>query len=504
MKNQRWLTLFIVASALFMICVDMTVLYTALPVLTHALKANAAERLWIVNVYSLVVAGLLPGLGTLGDRYGHRRLFIAGLLLFGLASLAAAAATTPALLIGARVLLGVAGATMMPATLAIIREQFEDERERAMAIGWWAGIAGGGLALGPVIGGLLLAHFDWGAVFLINLPVVALTLLLTWLYLPARPPRGGQAWDGIGSLQVMIGLFGVVYAIKTCADRPFALPPLLLSLAVGSAGLWLFARRQARQPQPLIDFKLFALPGFAVATAGAMVGTAGIVGVELVLGQHLQLVLDLTPLQAGLFILPAPLGGLLGGPLGGWLLRHAPSNRVSAGALLLAALAALSLQTLPLDGQQTWQWVLLLVLMGTGVGASATASATAIMSGAPPQRAGMAAAIEEVSFELGGTLGVAVFGSLMTIAYAYTLNLPAALQGLPAVVHESIDDALRVMADLSPAQAAVLRDLADNAFTHALVAVLWGTALVWAGMALCLWRASGRQAPQRGVESRFT
>ena len=219
------------------------------------------------------------------------------------------------------------------------------------------------------------------------------------------------------------------------------------------------------------------------------------------LGQHLQLVLDRTPLQAGLFILPAPLGGLLGGPLGGWLLRHASSNRVSAAALLLSALAALALQMLPLDGQQSLGWVLLLALMGLGVGASATASATAIMSGAPPQRAGMAAAIEEVSFELGGTLGVAVFGSLMSIAYAKALHLPQALADLPVVVHESIDDALRLVADLSPAQGSLLQQAANGAFTQALVAVLWGTALLWALMALCLWRATGRQPAAAGVES---
>ena len=491
---RRWLTLAIVASALFMVCVDMTVLYTALPVLTRELQASSAQRLWIVNVYALVVAGLLPGLGTLGDRHGHRRLFLAGLAVFGAASLCAALSPTPVLLIVARALLGVGGAAMMPATLAIIRQRFEDPAERNMAIGLWAGTASGGLALGPVIGGLLLEHHAWGSVFLVNLPVVLAALLLTLCFVPAAQPTGGARWDLHGSLLVMGGLFGVVFAIKECARQPLSLPLLGLSLAVGLGFLMLYFRQQRHRNPPLIDFSLFRLPGFPAAVAGAALGTAGIVGFELVLGQHLQLVLGRSPLQAGLTILPTPLGSLLAGPVTGRLLRHARASRVGAGGLLLSALAALCLATLSFDTGLTPLLTLLLVVVGAGVGAAATAASSAIMSAAPPARAGMAASIEEVGFELGSAIGVAVFGSLMTIAYAASLSLPAELAALTPRVQDALDDALRVATTLAPPDAAALEQLAREAFRSAFHAVLVGAALLWAATAAFMLADSRRGA----------
>lgn len=189
---RRWLVLGIVSIALLLIVVDMTVLYTALPRLTHELGVTASEKLWIVNVYGLVVSGLLLGMGTLGDRLGHKRLFMMGLVVFGVASLAAAYSPAAAPLIAARVLLAVGAAMMMPATLSIIRLTFAQERERAVAIGIWASVASGGAALGPVVGGVLLEHFWWGSVFLINVPIVLLALPLAWRLIPASrpPPRG--------------------------------------------------------------------------------------------------------------------------------------------------------------------------------------------------------------------------------------------------------------------------------------------------------------------------
>jgi DHA2 family multidrug resistance protein-like MFS transporter len=485
---RRWLTLAIVASALFMICVDMTVLYTALPVLTHELRASAAEKLWIVNVYALVVAGLLPGLGTLGDRYGHRRLFMAGLAIFGAASLAAAFAPTSAWLIGSRGFLGIGGAAMMPATLAIIRHSFEDAHERSVAIGLWAGIAAGGLALGPVVGGLLLAHYSWGTVFLVNLPVVAAAALATLLLVPAQRPGGGAPWDLIGSVLVMTGLFALVFAIKQCAHQPLSVALVLTPLALAAALLGLFVSRQRRQATPLIDFGLFRLPGFGAAVAGAGLGTAGIVGLELVLGQHLQLVLDRSPLQAGLMILPAPLGSFLAGPLVGRLLRSRDAARVGASGLLLSATAALCLLPLSFEAGLTPTLTLLLLLVGAGVGAAATAASSAIMSGAPPGRSGMAASMEEVGFELGSALGVALFGSLMSIAYAAGLPRTPALEALPPVIRESLDDALRTADLLSGTAATSLRLAARQSFTSAFHAVVIGAAMLWSVTALWMLR----------------
>src|SRR5690606_23367082 len=177
-SHNRWLVLAIVSSALFLIVIDLTVLYTALPRLTHDLRASASQKLWIINAYPLVVAGLLPGLGTLGDRLGHKQLFLGGLLVFGMASVVAAFAPGADVLIGSRILLAVGAAMMMPATLSIIRLTFDDEKERAFAIGIWAAVASGGAAFGPVVGGVLLAFFWWGSVFLINVPVVLVAVVV--------------------------------------------------------------------------------------------------------------------------------------------------------------------------------------------------------------------------------------------------------------------------------------------------------------------------------------
>src|SRR5688572_21863325 len=211
-SRRRWLVLAITASGLFLICVDLTVLYVALPALTRDLAASNAQRLWILNAYPIVVAGLLPGLGTLGDRFGHRRLFVAGLIVFGAASLAAAYAPTAAALIAGRATLGVGAALMMPATLALIRATFTAQRERAFALGLWAGCASGGMALGPLVAGLLLEHFWWGSVFLINVPVVLVALLFTLWLVPPRTAPGGPRWDFTGSLQLLGMLTAMVYA----------------------------------------------------------------------------------------------------------------------------------------------------------------------------------------------------------------------------------------------------------------------------------------------------
>jgi len=407
---RRWITLIIAATGLLLICVDITVLYIALPTLTRELGASDTSRLWIINAYPLVVAGLLPGLGTLGDRFGHRRLFVAGLAIFGAASLAAAYSPTVGLLIAARALQGVGGATMMPATLAIIRSSFSDPRERALALGIWSGVASGGMALGPVIAGALLEHFWWGSVFLINVPVVILALVATAWVIPPGSRSAGSPWDLRGSLQLLVGLTAVVFAIKEIAHQPFSMLRLCAALAVGAAFLFIYLRGQKTRAQPLIDLALFRQHEFAAGFAAASCGTAGAVGVELALGQHLQLVLDRSPLEAALILLPMPLGAFIAGPFAGWLMHRAPPTWLMVSGFGLAAGCALLLPLFPLS-------VLLLTGIGLGIGTTVTCASTSVMNAAPPERAGMAASIEEVGFELGGAVGVAIFGTLLTLVY---------------------------------------------------------------------------------------
>jgi DHA2 family multidrug resistance protein-like MFS transporter len=488
-SRNRWLVLAIVSSALFLIVIDMTVLYTALPVLTRELSATASQKLWIVNAYPLVVAGLLPGFGGLGDRFGHKHMFLSGLVVFGLASLAAGFSQTPAMLIGARVGLAIGAAMMMPATLSLIRLSFTDPGERALAIGIWASVASGGAALGPVIGGLLLQWYWWGSVFLINLPVVLVALLAGAALLVNRRPAQAHPFDLIGSAQILVALVALVAAIKEASTRAphWALAGLLV--LTGALALRAFLRRQRRSAHPLIDVTLFANPRFAGAVLAATVASAALIGIELVFSQRLQLVLGLSPLQAGLMLLPIPAAAFLAGPLTGLALPRLGATRLLAAALLLSALA-LALYLLVWRGPD-WGWLAALALLGFGLGAAMTAASSAIMLAAPEERAGMAASIEEVSFELGGALGVAVLGSVMTALYSRAMVLP---EGVSARAADSLDEALMVSDSLSEGAAAALTAMARQAFDQAFLGVLLLAALMVTGAGLALWRQAGRSA----------
>lgn len=475
--RSPWLVLAIVSSALFLIVIDMTVLYTALPTLTHDLDASATEKLWIVNAYSLVVAGLLPGAGALGDRYGHRRMFTIGLVIFGAASVAAGFAPTSAALIAARAGLAVGAAAMMPATLSIIRHTFDDPDQRALAIGIWAAVASGGAALGPVIGGALLEHFHWGAVFLINLPVVLLALAFTVAFVPRGQGHGHHPFDPVGSVQALAGLVGLTLAIKEIAKPHPSLTVLLLSALVGLAALALFFRRLRRSASPMIDLTLFSDPRFAGGVIGAVVSAAALLGVQLVITQRLQLVQGMSPLQAGLFVLPIPLASFMAGPLAGMML-----GRIGAGRLLAATLAVSGAGILIYAAGfgRTGVELLSFVLTGAGIGAAMTAASSAIMLNAPADRAGMAASVEEVSYELGGALGIAILGSLMAGVYSASF---AAAGGFGADAADSLDGALALAATLPAPQADRLLAFATGAFDRATgaVALAAGLALLAAG-----------------------
>ncbi|MFY3861849.1 MFS transporter [Achromobacter xylosoxidans] len=475
----RWLVLAIVSSALLLIVVDMTVLYTALPRLTHELGVTAASKLWIVNIYALVVSGLLLGMGTLGDRLGHKRLFMMGLAVFGAASLAAAYSPNPAALIAARAVLAVGAAMMMPATLSILRLTFADERERAVAIGVWASVASGGAALGPVIGGLLLEHFWWGSVFLINLPIVLLALPLARRYIPAGQPDRQRPWDLIGSLQVMVGLILTAYALKELGRAQPSWLDAALACAGGAAMLFVFARRQRARPHPLIDFAIFRNRSFSSAVASALFAAAALLGMELVFSQRLQLVLGMSPIEAALYILPLPLAAFIAGPLAGWLLPKVGSARLLFASLLASGLG-MGGYLFSYDGALAAQMASLCVL-GVGIGATMTAASSTIMQSATPERAGMAASIEEVSYELGGALGVTLMGSILSGVYAHTLEVPAGVSA--TVARDSLDEALALAEGLSGELGASLARLARGAFDAGYAAVIATAALMLLGTA---------------------
>ncbi|MDH0493654.1 MFS transporter [Comamonas aquatica] len=415
--QNRWLTLAIVSAALFLVVIDMTVLYTALPSLAQALRTTASEKLWILNAYSLVMAGLMPVLGALGDRIGHRRIFIAGMVVFGVASMLAALATTSAVLIGARVLLAIGGAAMLPATIAIIRVTFQDPSELALAIGIWAAIASGGAAVGPLLGGVLLEHFWWGSVFLINVPIIAVATLLALRYVPVRPGNAAITIDLPSCGLSMVGIIALAYGIKELAKPGGSAALALGMLVLGGATLGVFVRRQLRLERPLIDLRLLAQAPIAT---GMLVASMTLIGFELVLSQRLQLVVGKSPLEAGAFVLPISLGSFFAGPLAGAVIGRIGCVRVIAAGLAMTALGIAGYLLLR-DGSVLAQ-VLVLTVCGIGIGASLTASSTLVMSNVSEDRAGMAGSVEGVAYEFGGGFGVTIFGSLMTAVYVSTVD----------------------------------------------------------------------------------
>lgn len=493
--NNRWLVLAIVSSALFLIVIDLTVLYTALPRLTHDLQASASQKLWIINAYPLVVAGLLPGLGTLGDRLGHKPLFLYGLLVFGLASLIAAFAPAPHFLIGSRVLLAIGAAMMMPATLSIIRVTFEDEQERAFAIGIWAAVASGGAAFGPVVGGILLEYFWWGSVFLINVPVVIVAFLVGARVLERRPGDPSRQWDLVGSTQIMVALVCLTYAIKELARQQADWVAFTITLAVGLCALFVFLRRQRRSSSPLIDLGLFRNRKFSLGMVSALIMAATLIGLELVFSQRLQLVNGYSPLQAGLLILPIPIAAFFAGPIMGALVPRLGTGRLLWMSLLLSGAGSL-LYLLTFNGH-ILGWSLALAIFGFGAGAAITGASTAMLNNAPANKAGMAASLEEVSYELGGAMGVTIFGSIMSVIYTSKLILPEHIAA-PASVHDSLDEARLAAEQLPAEQAGQLLSLASQAFEHAYVGVVVGVTILLFATAVMVYLVNRRPIAQAG------
>ncbi|WP_166644969.1 MFS transporter [Dongia mobilis] len=477
--RRRWLLLGLLSAAMLPIAIDSTILYIAAPSLAAGLQPSARELLWILDLYSLLLAGLVIATGPLGDIVGHRRLLLAGLLLFGMASLAAASAPSPALLIAARGLLACGGAMIVPATLSIIRQVFVSDKERAIAIGVWGGVASGGTALGPLVGGVLLEHFWWGSVFLINLPVVAVLMPLLARYLgrhaPLGPAQRPPLWPAILGIA---GVIGLAYALKVLATEPDA-PAVLVGIA-GLAFLGVFARSQWRDPNPLLDLRLLAARPVVAGALAAFLPFLVLAGFELALAQQLQSVMGLSPLAAAWFLLPMPLSALVMGPLGGRLIGQFGARAILAAALVTAGGGYLALGAYDLV-QVLWAAVLTLTAIGGGHGVAMMAASHAIMSGAPPARAGSAASIESVVFELGTGFGIAIFGSLLGAMFLQRMGGAGGATLPPGTIGE----ALAAAASMEEPAATMLREGARRAFAAAFdVSAMTAGATMLAGAAL--------------------
>lgn len=420
--TQRWGFFAVISLGLFMIGLDNSILYTALPTLEAQLETSTTEALWIINAYPLVLSGLLLGTGTLGDKIGHRLMFVIGLVIFGVASLAAAYSPTPLALIGARALLGVGAATMMPATLALIRLTFPDEQERNTAIGIWGSVAVVGAGVGPLVGGALLEAFWWGSVFLINVPIVVLALLLTLALAPENVPNPAKHWDVISSIYALVALSGLTATIKEAANPERSIALLLAVAAAALVGGALFGRRQTKLDDPLLTFDIFRsrlFTGGVVAAAGGMVVMAG---TELNTTQRLQLVDGFTPLQAGAVLLAVAAAALPASILGGANLHRVGFLPLVAGGFA-AAVVGLGLATWASRADHLVGFLVALVVLGWSAGSIMSVASVAIIGAAPMSRSGMAAGVEEVSYEFGTLLTVSATGSLLPVWLARNLEV---------------------------------------------------------------------------------
>ncbi|MFD7919889.1 MFS transporter [Streptomyces sp. NPDC059740] len=477
----RWTALAVLVLAVLLVAVDATVLSLATPYISEDLRPSATQLLWIGDVYSFAIAGLLVSMGNLGDRIGRKRVLLVGATVFGAVSVLNAYAPSPELLILARALLGVAGACLMPATLALIRNLFHDPRERSLAVGVWGAAASAGTAVGPVLGGFLLEHFWWGSVFLINLPVMAVLVLVGIRLLPeSRAPEPGP-WDPGSVVLSLVGMVAVVYAVKETAAHGFARVPLAAGL-LGVAALYGFVRRQSSLRVPLLDTRLFRSRGFCGAVLADLLTVLGLSGLAFFLSQYLQLVQGRHPFEAGLAELPTAVGAVASGLVAGRAAR-----RFSVRAVVCGGLAAVGLALAALTGiSETTGYPLLgtaLLVVGLGAGFSFTVTADVILSSVPEEQAGAASAVSETAYELGAALGIALLGSVLTGVYRGFTG-PA---GTPEAARTSLGGAAEAAAHLPQGTAAALLDAARRSFTEGLALASGAGAVVLLAAAVATW-----------------
>ncbi|AZQ75392.1 MFS transporter [Streptomyces luteoverticillatus] len=484
-RPGRWLALGVLVLAVLLVAVDATVLGLATPFLSEDLKPSGTQLLWIGDVYSFVIAGLLVSMGSLGDRLGRKKLLLTGAVAFGAVSVLNAYASSPEMMIAARALLGVAGATLMPSTLALIRNIFHDPKERSLAIGIWGAMASAGAAVGPVVGGFLLENFWWGSVFLINLPVMAVLVLVGAKLLPESKDPAPGPWDLPSVLLSMAGIVGLVYAIKEGATNGLSWP-VALAVVVGGVALVWFVRRQLTLPSPLLNMRLFHHRGFSAAVLADLLTVLGLSGMVFFLSQFLQLVQDRSPLEAGLAELPAAIGAVTAGLLAGQAARRWSVRSVVAGGLAAIGLALAALVTLGADTSYPVLGAALLVV-GIGAGFSFTVTADVILSSVPKEHAGAASAVSETAYELGAALGIAVLGSIVTGVYrgfAVPAGVPA---GAAGDARESLGGAVEAAATLPADSGAALLGSAQDSFVEGLRIASGVGALVLLVTAVVAW-----------------
>lgn len=483
---NRWLVLIAVMLAFLPVILDMTILHVAVPTLTQSLNASGIEVLWIIDIYPLLMAGLLVPMGTLADRVGNRKILLIGLIIFGAASAWGAFSQSAVLLIAARVFLALGGSMIMPCVLGIIRKTFEDGDERAMALGLWGTVGAAGAAIGPLAGGALLEHFWWGSVFLINVPVMLVVAPACFVLLPRIEQTTPGKWAIGQALLLIAGMIALAYGIKAGFGAKQSLPVVALVVTFGIAVLTLFVRKQLKSPEPMLDLSLLSHPAIIVGLVMAVVASGALAGVELTLAQELQYVLGKTPLQAGFFMIPIMTAAAVGGPVAGYLSNRFGLRLVATLSLLISAVALVFLAESDFHEPGFFVPVALAVL-GLALSIGLTASSIAIMGAVDASKGGAAGALEATGYELGTGLGITLFGVFMSSVFSHAIALPSGLpQALGEQASKTIGDTYIVASRLSAEEGAALIEAGKTAFTQTHAVLLTTAAAVIGVLAIAV------------------
>lgn len=476
--TREWAGLAVLALPALLVSLDLFVMLLALPRLSDALHADGVQQLWIVDVYGFVVAGFMITMGTLGDRIGRRRLLLAGAAVFGVASLAAAWSTSAPMLIAARALLGLAGAAMTPSTLSLITHLFRDPRQKATAIGIWAGCFTAGAIIGPIVGGALLEHFWWGSVFLLGVPAMVLLLAVGRVLLPEYRDESAGRLDLPSVVLSLAAVLPAVQGVKSLARDGWRPTPALLLVAGLAFGV-VFVRRQRRLANPLLDLKLFAGRTFS-ATLGSLLAYSTLSGGTMVLvAQYFQLVGGLSPLRAGLALAPGMVASMVSFQVAPLLARRIGPAPLISGGIGISVAGLLVMTTSGTSGSAVLIVGFLVSCLGTGP--LVTLGTNLVIGSAPPERAGSAAAMSQTCNEFGYALGVAVLGSVM--AAVYRARIPA---DAPAAARDSVTGAAQAATRLSDQDGAALMSTANHAFASGLHTVAALSAAILCGVAVLL------------------
>ncbi len=461
---RRWSALAVLCLCVVVIVLDNTILNVALPSIVESMQATNSQLQWMIDAYTLVFAALLLTAGTLGDRYGRRGALMSGLAIFGLGSIAAAFAAGPWWLIAFRGVMGFGAAFIFPTTLSLITNIFSGE-ERSKAIGIWSALSGVGIALGPILGGLLLEWFWWGSVFLVNIPIVLVAIPLVHFVVPTSKDPSEPRVDVVGVTLSILALGGLLFGIIQGPETGWTSPPVLVGLVGGALFLAAFIWWEWRDDEPMLPLQFFRNPRFSAAAASITLAFFGLLGFVFLLTQYLQFVEGNSPLVAGLRLAPPAAGIAVAAPMAPRFAERFGTKIVVTIGLTIAAGALVLLSFEAVISAVVWQ-VAALALFGLGMGTTIAPATDSVMGSLPKDRAGVGSAVNDTTRQTGGALGVAILGSLFSVLYTSNLALPP---GLPAPVVAAVDDgigtAVRAASRLPPEQARAVTSTVERAFT---------------------------------------